>query len=94
MDWTDALEAMKRHDLLLIPWEEASGVRLSDMRARFPDARDIGIVVGPEGGISAQEMDRLTAAGGRAVTLGPRILRTETAAVISAALVMQLWGDI
>ena len=31
--------------------------------------------------------------GGRTVTLGPRILRTETAAVISAALAMQLWGD-
>ena len=94
MDWTDALEAMKRHDLLLIPWEEASGVRLSDMRARFPEARDIGIVIGPEGGISEEEVGQMIAAGGRAVTLGPRILRTETAAVISAALAMQLWGDI
>ena len=35
----------------------------------------------------------LSSVGGRTVTLGPRILRTETAAVISAALAMQLWGD-
>ena len=94
MDWRDALEAMAGHDLLLIPWEAAVDGRLSDMRARFPDARDIGIVIGPEGGISAPEMDRLTAAGGRAVTLGPRILRTETAAVVAAALAMGLWGDL
>ena len=94
MDWTDALEAMEAHDLLLIPWEEASGVRLSDMRARFPEARDIGIVIGPEGGISEEEVRQMIAVGGRAVSLGPRILRTETAAVISAALAMQLWGDI
>lgn len=94
MDWTDALEAMRGHDLLMIPWEEALDGRLSDMRARFPDARDIGIVVGPEGGISAREMEQMTAVGGRAVTLGPRILRTETAAVTAAALAMGLWGDV
>ena len=94
MDWRAALRAMAAHDLLLIPWEEAGGTRLKDVFALNPDARDIGIVVGPEGGITADEIDDMTAAGGRCVTLGPRILRTETAAVASAALVMQLWGDI
>ena len=94
MDWRDALKAMARHDLLLVPWEEARDGRLSDVRAHLPDARDIGIVIGPEGGISAREVDDMIAAGGRAVTLGPRILRTETAAVIAAALAMQLWGDL
>ena len=94
MDWKPALEAMRRHDLLLVPWEEARDGRLSDVRAHFPNARDIGIVIGPEGGISAREVADMIAAGGRAVTLGPRILRTETAAVIAAALAMQLWGDL
>ena len=94
MDWKDAVRAMARHDLLLIPWEEARDGRLIEVRRQCPDARDIGIVVGPEGGISPEEMERLAAAGGRAVTLGPRILRTETAAVAAAALAMGLWGDI
>ena len=94
MDWRMALQAMAAHDLLLIPWEEAEGTRLKDVFAVNPDARDIGIVVGSEGGITADEIDDMTAAGGRCVTLGPRILRTETAAVVSAALVMQLWGDV
>jgi len=94
MDWRMALRAMADHDLLLIPWEEAGGTRLKDVFAVNPDARDIGIVVGPEGGITADEVEAMAAAGGQCVTLGPRILRTETAAVVSAALVMQLWGDI
>ena len=94
MDWRKAVQAMAAHDLLLIPWEEAGGTRIKDAHASNPDARDIGIVIGPEGGITAGEVDEMIAAGGRCVTLGPRILRTETAAVVSAALVMQLWGDV
>ena len=93
MDWKRALQAMARHDALLIPWEDARGTRLADVCRALPDARDIGIVIGPEGGMSPGEVDAMRALGGKTVTLGPRILRTETAAVISAALAMQLWGD-
>ena len=94
MDWMDALETMKKHDLLLVPWEESLGGGMADMRRKYPEARDIGIVIGPEGGITMKEITYLITVGGQVVSLGPRILRTETAAVVSAALVMQLWGDI
>lgn len=94
LDWRRALEAMARHELLLIPWEDARGRRLKDAFQTAPQARDIGIVVGPEGGMSPQEVAAMIALGGVAVTLGPRILRTETAAVVCAALAMQLWGDV
>ena len=93
MDWPGAQRGMARHDLLLIPWEEADGRRLKDAFRDAPDARDIGVVIGPEGGMTADEVEAMRALGGQAVTLGPRILRTETAAVVSAALAMQLWGD-
>ena len=94
LDWRTALSAMAGHDLLLIPWEEADGRRLKDAFRDAPDARDIGVVIGPEGGMTADEVEAMRALGGQAVTLGPRILRTETAAVVSAALAMQLWGDL
>lgn len=94
MEWRDALAAMRGHDLLLIPWEDARGTRLRDVCRERPDAADIGIVVGPEGGMSPEEVEAMRAIGGRTVTLGQRILRTETAAVASAALAMGLWGDI
>ncbi len=94
MDWRAALTAMAAHDALLIPWEDARGTRLKDVFAELPAAKDIGIVIGPEGGMSPDEVDAMLQIGGRTVTLGPRILRTETAAVVSAALAMQLWGDL
>ena len=78
-------------ELMLIPWEEASGKRLADVKAACPDARDIGILVGPEGGIAPEEIAQVEC---ECVTLGPRILRTETAAVAALAIAMGLWGDV
>ena len=94
MAWPRALAAMRAHDLVLVPWEEASGFRLKDAFAECPGAKDIAVVIGPEGGMTPEEVDAMVSLGAKAVTLGPRILRTETAAVVSAALVMQLWGDL
>lgn len=94
LDWRGAVEQMRGHDLLIVPWEEASGRRVRDACDRFPEARDIGVVIGPEGGMSAHEVEAMAAAGGVTVTLGPRILRAETAAIAAAALVMTYRGDI
>lgn len=92
--WKQAAEAMAAHDLLLVPWEDASGFGMKDARALRPDARDVGVVIGPEGGMGAEEVAALQKLGARTVTLGPRILRTETAAVAACALAMLLWGDL
>ena len=93
LSWPRALERMAAHELLIAPWEGADSLRLGELRAQAPEARDIGLVVGPEGGVSEAEIDALRGAGARIVTLGPRILRAETAAVAAAAIVMALWGD-
>lgn len=92
--WRQALQRMARHDLVLVPWEDATGRCMKDAYNERPSAKDIGIVIGPEGGMSEDEVAALTEAGALTITLGPRILRTETASVVAAALVMQLWGDI
>lgn len=91
--WQQLEDDMRRHDLLLVPWEEASGRGLKRVHEVCPEARDIGIVIGPEGGMSTAEVEALVALGGQTVTLGPRILRTDTAAVATCAMVMLLWGD-
>lgn len=52
------------------------------------------ILVGPEGGFSDVEYDDANAAGFKAVSLGPRILRTETAAPAALAVLQSLWGDL
>ena len=94
LNWKDALSRMAAHELMLIPWEEARGVRLCDVRTAQPKAHDIALLIGPEGGITPEEAHEAEAQGAKLVTLGPRILRAETAAIASAAAVMTLWGDL
>ena len=82
------------HDLILVPWEDAQGYGLNAARAEFPDAKNIAIVLGPEGGMSENEVRALEELGAKQITLGPRILRTETAAIAACTMAMLLWGDI
>ena len=57
------------------------------------DTKQLSIVIGPEGGFDADEIERLREAGARIATLGPRILRCETAPLVALAVVMQLTGN-
>lgn len=65
----------------------------------FPDFADkkyknVGILIGPEGGFTQEEIDGLEKLKNLApVKLGPRILRADTAAISSAAIVQTMWGD-
>jgi 16S rRNA (uracil1498-N3)-methyltransferase len=59
-----------------------------------PPGNSIVLLVGPEGGISAEETTLAAAAGFTPVRLGPRILRTETAALAMLASLQALWGDL
>jgi 16S rRNA (uracil1498-N3)-methyltransferase len=59
-----------------------------------PRAPEVWIAVGPEGGFSVDELAKLTAGGWRDASLGPRVLRTETAGAVAAAIVLHAWGDL
>ena len=52
------------------------------------------LLIGPEGGLSASEFDQALQSGFEAASLGPRILRTETAPVVALSLLQALWGDL
>lgn len=51
------------------------------------------LLVGPEGGLAPREQEDARAAGFRGIRLGPRVLRTETAALAAMAAMQALWGD-
>lgn len=93
MDFSQALKDLQSCECAMVPWEEAGGTRIRDVFAARPGALRLGIVIGPEGGISQNEMERMQQTGALPVTLGPRILRTETAAIAASALCMAMWGD-
>lgn len=62
---------------------------LSDMQA----PNSVALLVGPEGGITDEEVELCIQQGFTGLTLGPRILRTETAALAALSLLQYLWGD-
>lgn len=56
--------------------------------------KQISMLVGPEGGLSDTEIQTAKQAGFVSIRLGPRVLRTETAAISALAIIQSLWGDI
>lgn len=80
-------------DLKLLFWEEESRQSLAQFQERNGRLNSILLVIGPEGGFSADEASEALRRGFKTVRLGNRILRTETAALAALAIVQFLWGD-
>ena len=77
-----AAEYAKTMDALLVPYECAEDMgRTREVIAGLPKSGTVGVVIGPEGGFEQEELEKFRAAGGTVVTLGKRILRTETAGI-------------
>ena len=63
------------------------------LRELEPPKGEVTLLIGPEGGLSADERSQAVAAGFTSVRLGPRVLRTETAPLAAIAAIQTLWGD-
>lgn len=87
------VEQLSHHALAIVPWEDARGMSLRRIHAEHPDVRDLAVVIGPEGGMSRDEVDAMAGVGCVPVTLGPRILRTETAGLCTLSALFCLYGD-
>ncbi len=86
-----AIEMMKECDAAIIPYECEKDGRLADC---IPEGiKTLGIIIGPEGGFDEAEVEKAESAGIKKVTLGKRILRTETAGLIASALCLYIAGD-
>ena len=77
----------------IVPWEEAQGYGPLAFRNDHPSLSSLGILIGPEGGIESGEITFLQSIGFIPVTLGKRILRTETAGLAAVAAYMGLYGE-
>jgi 16S rRNA (uracil1498-N3)-methyltransferase len=85
-----ALAAVPEGALALMPWEEEQGQSLHEaLRAGLPQGvSDLFLFIGPEGGLAAEEVEQARASGVLTVSLGSRILRAETAALVAVANVL------
>lgn len=92
MSWKEALRMAAGLDVLLIPYELAEGMASTkDVLASIRPGKSVGIFIGPEGGFEKAEVLEAMGAGAKVLTLGRRILRTETAGIaILSVLMFQL----
>lgn len=89
LSFSQAVDACKMHDAVLMPYEKAEGMEQSREIVRsLHGCREIGILIGPEGGFEESEVAMAEAAGVRTMSLGHRILRTETAGMTVLSIVM------
>lgn len=81
--------------LVLLPWEGETNCSLKQvLEGRKENIEQVTIVIGPEGGFSLKEVEEAKARGAIPVTLGPRILRTETAGLVVASALLYHFGDL
>jgi 16S rRNA (uracil1498-N3)-methyltransferase len=84
-------------DLILIPYEKEKKLKLKALidciKTEKLQVKTIGVIIGPEGGFQEDEFNEICKYGAKSVTLGPRILRTETAALMILSVLMYEFGS-
>lgn len=85
----DLINSLKNFDYVIMAYEKEKDVLLKDVLKNInADTCKIAVIIGPEGGIDDSEAEKLVENGARSVSLGKRILRTETAPIVVAANIM------
>lgn len=80
------------YDILLIAYEKEDGnslkAEIAEVKKLKKENLKIGVVIGPEGGLEEWEVDQLTNVNAKSISLGKRILRTETAPIVITSILM------
>ena len=81
-------------DVIILPYEAAEGMSYTkDIIGSIKSGDKVGIFIGPEGGFDGDELDLAREAGCKIITLGKRILRTETAGLMLMSVLMNNFED-
>ena len=89
VSYKEALSMAEDLDVLMVPYECADGMNATkNTLDKIKAGSKVGIIIGPEGGFEESEVEKAMAVGGESISLGKRILRTETAAITTVGMVM------
>ncbi len=92
LEWDRIPELMPHYDLNLWAWENSDNT-LNHIWDEAPKFKNVLLLAGPEGGFSPQEVKELQQWGFFDFSLGPRTLRSDTAGIISGAIILHIAGD-
>ena len=93
LTFKEALADMKENDFNIAPYENEKTKSIKQA-IKGVNINNIGIFVGPEGGFEETEIEAIEDVGGQSVSLGPRILRTETASLVASSIVLYELSDL
>lgn len=89
LTYKQAIEKASKMDLFLVPYENKNGMNATkEALSKIKSGDSVGIFIGPEGGFEDSEIEAAINAGGKTISLGKRILRTETAAITAVGMCM------
>ncbi len=89
LPYDEALKKAAELDLFLVPYESKNGMAdTKEALSNIKSGMSVGILIGAEGGFDDLEIEKAQSRGGKIISLGKRILRTETAAITAAAMCM------
>jgi 16S rRNA (uracil1498-N3)-methyltransferase len=91
LEWKDTIGRLMEHELVLVAYEEQKEQGLKAILQQRPTPSSVGIIIGPEGGFDPEEIAMLKSFGVHPIGLGPRILRTETAAITLLSMMVYEW---
>ncbi len=94
LSFANVMKTAEEFDLFLVPYENEDGMKATaECLSKIRSGMKIGVLIGPEGGFDEKEIDLCREEGFSSISLGNRILRTETAAITSTAMLM-LYSEI
>ena len=89
MSFQEAMNYAKELDVVLVPYELQEGMKATEaVISKIEPEQSVGIFIGPEGGFDESEIEQAEEAGAVPITLGKRILRTETAGLTTLSILM------
>ena len=89
MSFKEAVAYAKELDVVLVPYELAEGMNeTKEIISNIKPGQSVGVFIGPEGGFETSEVEHAMENGAKAITLGRRILRTETAGLTTLSILM------
>ena len=100
IEFDEMIEKINSLDLVLVPYENAENFGIKKLvnnlekNGSIEKIKSVGIFVGPEGGIEEDEIEKLKENGAHIITLGKRILRTETAGFVATSLIQYELSDL
>ena len=89
ISYKNALKMAEELDVILVPYENKDGMKATkEALSGIKSGMSVGIFIGPEGGFDEKEIETAVGMGGKTISLGKRILRTETAAITAVSMCM------